>query len=278
MKLVSVIITNFNKEQFIEESIQSALALDYANKEVLIIDDGSTDNSVCIIEKYTETKGVRVLLQENKGVIKTRNRAINEAKGDYIVQLDGDDKIHRDFLKWTVPVLEKDDAIGIAYCKTSFFGAKSGVWEMGAFSVLKQLAENQIVVTALFKKSDFLLTDGYRDQFKDGLEDWDFWLSIIELGRKVSQIQKVGFYYRVLHNSRNCGYSKQKEFEIRQSIYKLHADLYISNGLDAANLLKEILTLQDEIKWLKLAKSSLEMRVGKFILKPIRLVQRLFSK
>ena len=119
MSLATIIITNYNKAPFLKESIDSALNQNFEDFDVLITDDGSTDESMNIINEYQNNPKTSIIFKENEGVITTRNRAINEAKGKYIVQLDGDDKLDVDFLKLTVPVLEKKEKVGIAYCLTA---------------------------------------------------------------------------------------------------------------------------------------------------------------
>ena len=270
MTQVTIIITNYNKGLYLNDSIESALCQNFQNFEILIIDDGSTDNSREIIETYREHSNVRIEYQDNHGVITTRNKAIDLARGIYILQLDGDDKIHPNYLSWTVPLLEKNRDSGIAYCKTEFFGDKNGIWNLGKYSLQKQLITNQIVITALFRKEDYLKTDGYRKDFSNGLEDWDFWLSLIELGLGVVQVPEVGFYYRISQNSRNLNYSSSDEFEIKAKISKYHQDLYIKNGLDSANLLWYQEKLKWEIKDLQLVKESAEYKLGKLLLLPFR--------
>tara|TARA_B100001094_G_C18094277_1_gene752160 strand:- start:172 stop:1014 length:843 start_codon:yes stop_codon:yes gene_type:complete len=275
----TIIITNYNKEQYLTEAIESALSQDFFDFEVLIIDDGSTDKSASIIKSFQEKNSlIRTIYQNNKGVIATRNIAIKQAKGEYIVQLDGDDKLDKNYLKWTVPILSNSDELGIVFCKTEFFGLKTGVWDLGEYSLVNQLTTNQIVVTGLFRKADFLRTKGYNQDFAKGYEDWDFWLSLLDLGLQVHKINKVGFYYRIIENSRNSSFSKDVERQLKTLIYKGHPNLYLSNGLDPVNLLWKIKEKDLEIYDLKLFKNSLEYKVGHLFLFPLRLIQKLFKQ
>ena len=273
MSQVTIIITSYNKDLYLKEAIDSCVAQNYKDFELLIIDDGSTDKSFEIIESYSELPFVRILKQENKGVIFTRNRAIKEAKGEFIVQVDGDDKLGPDFLSDSVPILEAESKVSIVYSATKFIGEKSGVWDLGEYSLLKQLTTNLIVVTSLFRKSDYLLTDGYRTEFKGGLEDWDFWLSIIELGGEVRQVKKVNFFYRILNDSRN--HSISNEAILKKRIFEKHTNLYLENGLDSTNLLWRLREKDEVISSLEIAKQSAEYKIGKIILYPYRFIQNL---
>lgn len=88
--LISVIIPTYNYGKYIEEAIQSVLQQDYAPLEILIVDDGSTDNTREIVKPYL-TDNVRYFYQENKGHAAARNFGIRQARGEYIAQLDADD-------------------------------------------------------------------------------------------------------------------------------------------------------------------------------------------
>src|ERR1700712_1603509 len=88
--LISIIIPVYNAEKFIAEAVTSAINQTYANKEVIIVDDGSTDNSLQIAKSFESAK-VKVYSQQNKGASAARNKGLEVAKGDYIQFLDADD-------------------------------------------------------------------------------------------------------------------------------------------------------------------------------------------
>ncbi|MCQ2743730.1 MAG: glycosyltransferase [bacterium] len=92
---VSIIITNYNKSDYIKEAIESAINQTYKNVEVVIIDDCSTDNSFDLIQNYKEKYNNIVCIrnEQNRGVVYSRNLAINKASGYYILPLDADDVI-----------------------------------------------------------------------------------------------------------------------------------------------------------------------------------------
>ena len=106
-KKVSILLPSYNYERYIEVAINSVLKQTYANWELIIIDDGSSDNSVNIIKPYTKNKRIRLYTQTNQGVTKTLNKAFKLAKGDYICFLDADDFYHPKKLEKQVQMLEK---------------------------------------------------------------------------------------------------------------------------------------------------------------------------
>ena len=106
-KLVSILIPLYNAEQWFWETMESALSQTWPNKEIIIVDDGSTDNSLKIARQY-ESKSVKVITQENQGAAAARNKAYEYAQGDYIQWLDADDLLAPDKIEKQMAVAEED--------------------------------------------------------------------------------------------------------------------------------------------------------------------------
>lgn len=102
----SVVIPLYNKESYIDATLKSVFSQTYRGFEVVVVDDGSTDNGPGIILSYDEPK-LRLIRQENAGVSAARNRGINEALFAYIAFLDADDEWHPDFLSTIASLIEK---------------------------------------------------------------------------------------------------------------------------------------------------------------------------
>lgn len=92
-ELVSILIAAYNAEKWIGDTIKSALNQTYPRKEIIIVNDGSSDNTLAIAERF-ESRSLKVISQENKGANVARNRALEYAQGDYIQWLDADDLLH----------------------------------------------------------------------------------------------------------------------------------------------------------------------------------------
>lgn len=109
--LVSIIIPNYNEERFIANTIESALNQTYSSIEILIVDDGSTDQSLEIVRKYeSENDNVIVFCQENANASIARNRAIEHAKGKYYYFLDSDDIVYPNSIELMVSEMERNAA------------------------------------------------------------------------------------------------------------------------------------------------------------------------
>jgi len=194
--LVSVIIPCYNQGQYIDEAVDSVLAQTYQNLEIIIVNDGSTDElSIEILRSYKKTK-TTVLHTANKGLPSARNYAIKMSKGKYILPLDADDKIGSTYIEKAVNLLEANSNIGIVYCEGELFGDQMGKWYLPKYKFPDILLDNVIFCSGFFRKNDWERVGGYNYEMIYGWEDYDFWLSIIELGREVHCISDTLFYYR----------------------------------------------------------------------------------
>ena len=113
MKKVSIIIPCYNCEKYIIKTLESAVSQDYTNIEIIVINDGSTDNCSSIVKTVKDDR-IHLIEQENQGVSFSRNKGIAMAKGEYVVFLDADDLLHPSFLEKRVFSLSKSTAIACA--------------------------------------------------------------------------------------------------------------------------------------------------------------------
>lgn len=120
--LVSIIMPAYNAARYIKETIESVLTQSYSNWEMIIVDDGSTDNIAEIIKEYSEKDArIQYIYQTNKGQSSARNRGIKEAQGKYIAFLDADDLFLPAKLEEQVKFLENNSECGVSYCKIYHF-------------------------------------------------------------------------------------------------------------------------------------------------------------
>ena len=118
--LVSVLIPAYNVERYAAETIRSVLDQTYPNVEIIVVDDGSTDRTVEVLQPF-EAYGVRLIAQDNAGACVARNRALAEAQGDYLQYLDADDLLSPDKIERQVDLLSRSPAGCLAICGTVYF-------------------------------------------------------------------------------------------------------------------------------------------------------------
>lgn len=229
--LVSVVVPCYNHGKYLEETIQSVQQSTWQKKEIIIVDDGSTDNSVKIAKKMMNLyKNVNCIFQENSGPSVARNNGIQAATGELILPLDADDLISPKYIENGIRKFENDPDVKLVYCEAEKFGAKTGKWKLDDFSLEKLAYKNMIFISALFRKTDWQKAGGFSEEMTWGFEDWEFWISLLKSGGKVVKLPFTGFYYRIQTNSRRktvdkSGRRKTVDFINRKHRHFIHSQL-----------------------------------------------------
>ena len=234
MPLISVIVPCYNQAQYLDECLQSVLDQTYRNWECIIVNDGSPDNTEEIAKKWVE-KDTRFiyLSKENGGLSSARNAGIEIAKGEWILPLDADDKIGNQYLELAEKEFEKDYTV--IYCEAEFFGVNNMLWNLPNYSYEKILTGNIIFCSAFFRKKDWVTAQGYDVNLKNGREDWDFWLSILQQNSSVKKLQYIGFQYRRKEISMDTEINKN-ELTLNKTenyIYRKHLSKYLDHHKNA---------------------------------------------
>lgn len=267
LPLISIIVPCYNDGKYIHECLESVHNQQYNNYEIIIINDGSTDVKTTEILKNIDHHKIIVLQTQNQGPAKARNQAIKNSSGKYILPLDADNKVGKVFIKEAIEILEQNSDVKIVNCDLRFFGAKRGIMKFESYSIEKLMCENIIECASVFRRKDFDKTIGYNPNMAEGLEDWDFWLSILETGGDVRKINKAEIYYRVKRGSRNNSITNDGFKRLRFQIYNNHKELYSKLFFDPLKSFEY-----------KLIKESKEYQVGAFFLKPIRALHKFLNK
>ena len=277
MVKVSVIIPCYNLGSYIDEAVDSVLESTFQDFEIIIVNDGSSDEFTNQkLSTYNKPK-TKVISTQNHGVCAARNTAIANSCGDYILPLDADDRIADTYIENAVKILEEKSEIAVVYPEVEFFGVE-GAWEIEEFSMTKMLQTNLIVVSGMYRKSDFVKTQGYDVNFKEGFEDWDFWLSLLELGGNVYRIPEKLFYYRLRDISRNSSIDKINLSVLRKKMVNKHINLYLKYLPDPISLLEENSGLKEYMKSFIDIKQSVDYKIGRILLFPFRKLKSLFSR
>ncbi|MBQ3690736.1 MAG: glycosyltransferase family 2 protein [Bacteroidales bacterium] len=227
MNKISIIVPCYNQAQYLSETLESVISQTYQDWECLIVDDGSPDNTKEVAEEFCKKDNRFIYLyKENGGISSARNFGIQHSSGDYILPLDSDDIIDRTFLEKTLQVLVSDSEIKVVYTRVMQFGLINQELKLPICTLERMMGRNCIVCTALYRKGDYEKTIGYNENMALGLEDWDFWLSMLEQGGKVYQIPEVLFFYRIKTLSRNNSITDEQFDYLRKQIWLNHRKLY----------------------------------------------------
>lgn len=278
MEKVSVIMPCYNDGKYIMEAIDSIVKQTYQNWELIIVDDGSDDEETKRIINEIQNPKIKVFHTEHLRPAGARNYGIQKAEGTYILPVDSDDRIHEEYMEKAVKMIESNPRIGVVYCKAELFGEKSGSWNLSDYSFKHMLLDNIVFVTALFYKSDWEKVGGFNTSMAQGMEDYDFWLSILGLEREICQIPEVLFYYRIKPVSRTTNFQDNcvQVQNTYQQIYYNHKEFYQKHYDEYALVLRDALIEQIfirrkyEERWEKISKMVSYPVIGNIIRKLIK--------
>lgn len=221
---VSVIMPCYNDGAYIAEAVASIDLPGQPDVELIVIDDGSDDARTIEALKGLSGERIRVLHTAHIGPSGARNEGIRHAAGAYILPLDADDRIDAAYIRRAQAVLEREPEVGVVYCHADLFGERKGRWDLPDYSFERMLVENLVFVTAMFRRADWEAVGGFRTDMKEGMEDYDFFIGMLALGRKIVQLPETYFHYRIKVKSRTTGFMKDPEAIRRayQRIYDHH--------------------------------------------------------
>ena len=226
--IITVYITNYNYGKFIKKCVESVLAQSIKNYELIIIDDGSTDESKEILKEYKEYKNIKIVFQKNIGLNATNNVAIGLSQGKYILRLDADDYLEKNALETMYNLMEKHSEVAMVFPDYYLIDIDNNI--VGQF--MRHDFEKDVQLydqpahgaCTMIKKSVLKEVGGYDEEFKcqDG---YDIWLKIVG-NYKIKNINKPLFYYRQHQDS----LSKNEE-EILKTRAKIKAKQVISKNI-----------------------------------------------
>jgi len=200
--MVSIVIPYYNLGDTVDDTLASLQQQTYKNFEVIIINDGSTNEGSS--KKFTQlnTKGLKVKLvdQENQGVAAARNNGLKIAQGKYLMCLDADDMLQATFLEKTVIYLETHPDCDLVNCHVAMFGVENKLEERVDYDPTALIDNNMVITAAIYRREAWEHSGGYKT--KIGYEDWDYWLTLAENGYWGDTIHEPLFLYRTAGQSR----------------------------------------------------------------------------
>ncbi len=230
---ISVVIPCYNHGEFLKDALQSVLASDFQDHEVIIVNDGSADpGTLAVFEELerTDHPGVRIIHQENAGLAEARNRGIHLSRGEYILPLDADDRILPHYLSQAAEILDNHPEVGVVYPHAQFFGEKQGTWVFPPFDPQRLLLHNYVVACSVFRRQIWADCGGYDPEMRTGYEDWEFWIRVMKKGWQFHLTDEAMFDYRIRNGSMlsACDMPENRRELIRYICHK-HRDIYVEN-------------------------------------------------
>ncbi len=218
---ISIIVPLYNVEEYLEECLESIRNQTYTDIEVILVNDGSTDGSKQICERFCQIDSrFRLINQENQGQSVARNRGFKESIGQYIMFVDSDDVINTNVLEVLLPYMKPDVDIvecGMTRDKESFFlnkipttvfegNSKEAILNCIAFRTVKFCAFTKLYRREIVEKIPFLEGYIYEDVFTG--------INYLNHIRKIIVIDYIGYYYRVRPNSTMTKSFHEKDLDI----------------------------------------------------------------
>lgn len=223
----SVCIFTFNREKYITDSITSVMKQLYKNYELIIVDDGSTDNTEEIVKSFKSDK-IKYIKKEHSGAPATRNRAIAEATGNFIVWLADDDILLPAALQYYAAYLEKIPTVDLLYCNLKTFSEMEDT--NGSIDGVDWYGKNEAALAFLMKGSP--ITDGgcairrsvydeiggYNEKFKRA-QDYEFWARLIQSQKYVlKHVPKYLYLYRFHETNITGKFTKTTDYSYEITI------------------------------------------------------------
>lgn len=257
---VAVVMPVYNSGSFVTDAVASALAQTVPDLRVVVVDDGSTDpQTLSALAGLPADPRLTLIRQPNRGQAAARNTAIEHADAEFFLPLDGDDLIDPTYAEKALTRMADPD-VGIVHCTVTQFGDREGVWHLPPPSWDTMLIFNSIVVTSLFRTDDWRQVGGFDESMRVGLEDHDFILKILGLGRRPEQVDEALFHYRIRSGSVSRELSRQRRIAAQAQIMRNNLALY---GDHAEELMAFVIDQAEELRILRHRYAAVERLRGR---------------
>ncbi len=203
---ISIIIPTYNQSEYLEDAIESAFNQTTPAHEIIIINDGSLDDTKVVAERYMFREfpligpPVTIINQVNKGLASARNTGIMAATGDYILPLDSDDILMENAIEVFTREAMNTNADILAPSFIEFGKSnREVILQMFDMEALKQA--NRLGYFSLVRRATLVECGGYNPKMKWGWEDWDLWIDLLSRNKSIGIIQEILVKYRVKEKS-----------------------------------------------------------------------------
>ena len=236
---IEAVITSFNQGSMILEAVESICAQTLLPQKIIIVDDGSTDESSLKILNSIERNSdlpvpVSIHYQKNKGVSSARNAGIKKTGAPLVLVLDGDDKLKPEYVEYVSRLLRENPSMAAASSWMHTFGVLDSIVCPAGGRINSFLSRNCCPATHILRRDIFEQCGGYDESMRSGFEDWDFFLSMLETSPEssIGIVDKPLIQYRTAPASFNVR-SMNKRLDLMRFIIEKHMDSYHNHIADA---------------------------------------------
>ena len=219
--LISIILPVYNGETYLKDSIKSILNQTYQNFELIIINDGSTDSSHLIIEKFLKSNKIIYKSRKNKGLVNTLNEGIKLSSGNYIARMDQDDISYPKRLEKQLNFMQKNniDVCGTSYQVINEQGkiiktveSHKNNFEIILSAMMVPFIHPSVMFRNIFKEKNIF----YGNNNKMQAEDYDLWIRLIKMNLVFGNIDEILIKYRLI----NTSMTSVNHIKIYKEVYK----------------------------------------------------------
>lgn len=246
---ISICIPTYNRDYLLRDAIQSALNQSYDNYEIIIIDDGSTDNTRDVVGEFS-SKRIKYFYKEHSGMASTHNMFVEKVSGEYILKLDDDDMLYPTVLSVYANIILEND-VDFIYCFLEGYNIKTKKKEINRYKnfhrnekyILGNMMNGRIISSPcnLVKKNSVIDVGGYNEEYSV-FSDYELSLKLFEKA-KVFGVQKHLYRYGI-HANNTMTYKEYPNFseisEINKRIYETKSLMAIFPSFDKNNLNKSV--------------------------------------
>lgn len=240
-------------------AVESVRGAGRQDLELIVVDDGSTDELTRSKTEDLRIQGIKVIRQENRGLSAARNAGIKVSQGEYIFPLDADDRMRSGWIDRALTILGQNSRAGVIFGDAQLFGSKTFRWPGAPFELEEMLERNCVTASALYRRAVWEQNGGYDETMLLGYEDWDFWLGAIEHGWEFVYFPEVFFDYRRAPESMLTRAERRKS-EVDDFIAKKHGMLYRRAWLQQMQEKRSIKRTADRLTKLVLKRAKNRVR------------------
>ncbi|RMA57977.1 glycosyltransferase family 2 protein [Ulvibacter antarcticus] len=274
-KQVSIIIPCYNDAKYIEQAVASALGQTNVKVEVIVVDDGSNEETKAVLKKL-EPKISKLITQTNQGQSSARNTGVETASADFLLMLDSDDYFEASFCEKALKEFQKSSEVKMVTCQANLINEDGSqqLFNPEGGTVVNFMFKNCALGTSMFRKVDWEACGGYDESMRKGFEDWEFFIRLLKNGGSATVIPEALYTYRKRSDSTTNRANKVR-FDILKYIYLKHKDIYIENyEATISNFLRQNEMLQVSVKNKDI---TVDAKIGKLLLSPLRFFKKLFK-